>query len=186
MSNDTYHIVFEGQLSGEKSLPETKQQLATMFKMNATQVEALFTGKPVAIKRNVDQDTAKKYLAAFKKAGAVCKVVNANDETQTPSRDYANTANQQKSASNTAGTDSGITSDRMAGKDIVDLNIPDAIPNFGLGQPGDAIPTLKDNKKAVIPDTSGLSFSTDEKYLAPTKDIPEPKVDLGNLSIKND
>ena len=177
----TYHVVFEGQLTGEKALPEVKAHLATMFKMNSTQVEALFTGKPVAIKKNIDAETAKKFALAFKKAGAICRIVDANESAKPQPKPAAQTPSRTQSA-----PPSDVSSDRMAGKDIVDLQTPSSIPDFGLSQAGEAIPMLKSDEIADVPDVSNLSFSTDEQFLAKPKDVPEPKVDIGGLSIKKD
>src|ERR1044071_6481430 len=71
-----YQVVFEGKLTGELPLDEVKRNLSALFKMKAEQVDALFSGKPVVIKRDIDQATALKYQAAFKKAGAICSVLS--------------------------------------------------------------------------------------------------------------
>lgn len=182
---DTYHIVFEGKLTGEVGLADTKKQLAGMFKMNATQVEALFTGKPVVIKRNVDEATAAKFKAAFKKAGAVCRIVPAGNGETTASKPARPADSASPPSAQSAGNDA---TGRMAGKDIVQKKVPQDLGGLAMGQAGEDIPTYAENIDIDIPDVSGLSFSSDEEgYLVPTKETPEPKVDISGLSYnKND
>ena len=180
-----YHVIFEGQLTGEKPIANVKAQLAAMFKMNATQVEALFTGKPVAIKRNIDAETAKKYTAAFKKAGAVCRIIDASDSGNISQEQEKPAAKTPAASPTQTQSVSSASSDRMTGKDIVDIKIGN-VPDFGLGEAGEALPMLKPDEMADIPDISDLSFSTDEQFLVKPKDVPEPKVDIGGLSIKKD
>src|SRR5688572_10688744 len=95
-----YQVIFEGKLTGERPLDEVKRSLAALFKMKAEQVDALFTGKPVIIKRDIDQATALKYQAAFKKAGAVCTV--ATDDAE-------NTAQRAKTKPTVSPTNIGGT-----------------------------------------------------------------------------
>ena len=80
-SNEQFQIVFDGTLTGNIELEQVKKNLAAMFKMNATQVEALFSGKSIVIKRNVDEATAKKYDMAFAKAGAKCTLISSQSST---------------------------------------------------------------------------------------------------------
>ena len=69
MSN-TYTIVFKGEILDGADSSAVQQKVAAMFKADAAKLAALFSGKPVAIKKNVDEATANKFVAAFAKAGA--------------------------------------------------------------------------------------------------------------------
>lgn len=173
-----YQVVFEGKLTGERSLDEVKRNLATLFKMKAEQVDALFTGKPVIIKRDIDQATALKYQTAFKKAGAVCTVATDTGENPLPS--------QPKSPASTGGTanpkDRG---GRMAGKDIVNIAVPQNLSGLSIAEAGAVLENLPVNQNVKIPDTSGLSFSQDDAaYLAPATKVAEAKVDISGLALE--
>jgi hypothetical protein len=183
MAETSYHIVFDGTLTGEVGLADTKKQLAAMFKMNATQVEALFTGKPVVVKRNVDEATAAKFKAAFKKAGAACKVVPANADKKPASAASGPVASSASAASGSAPAAGSDAGGRMAGKDILNKQVPQDLGDLSMGEPGEDIPTRADDADAPIPDVSGLSLSNDEGYLVPEKDTPEPDVDISGLSF---
>lgn len=69
MSN-TYAIVFKGEILDGADNAAVQQKVGAMFKADAAKLAALFSGKPVAIKKNVDEATANKFVAAFAKAGA--------------------------------------------------------------------------------------------------------------------
>lgn len=69
MSN-TYAIVFKGEILDGADSATVQQKIGAMFKADTAKLAALFSGKPVAIKKNVDEATANKFVAAFAKAGA--------------------------------------------------------------------------------------------------------------------
>lgn len=175
MDTKNYQVIFEGQITGEKDLADVKRQLAALFKMNNTQVESLFNGKPVVIKRDVDTQTAQKYAAAFKKAGAVCKITSSG-----------NTPPAAKTAQPASSAASKPQPESLAGRDIVNIKVPADLTGLSMANPGEDIPVLTIEADVNIPDTHGLSVATDEGYLAPQKNVPEPKVDISNLSIKKD
>lgn len=186
MDAKNYHVIFEGQTTGEKELAEVKRNLAAMFKMNNTQVESLFSGKPVVIKRDIDAQTAQKYAAAFKKAGAVCKIAGAgNDGTAAPPKPPATpTAAKTTTPASTAAPKPQAAD--LSRRDVVNLNIPGDLSGLSMGEPGEEIPVLNNETEADIPDTGGLSVAMDDGYLGPQKNVPEPKFDISNLSIKKD
>jgi uncharacterized membrane protein YhaH (DUF805 family) len=74
MSTALFKIVFEGgSLPGVE--PETaKANLAQLFKSDLLAIEKLFTGHKVALKRNLPQETAEKYLSALHQAGVDARI----------------------------------------------------------------------------------------------------------------
>ena len=76
MSDKRFAVVFTGKIVAGVDLALVKTNLAQLFKIQAEQVTRLFTGKPVTVKKGLDEETAKKYQAALKKAGALCAVVD--------------------------------------------------------------------------------------------------------------
>jgi hypothetical protein len=175
-----YQVIFEGKLTGERPLEEVKRNLAALFKMKAEQVDALFIGKPVVIKRDIDQATALKYQAAFKKAGAVCTV--ANDAAENPAPATAKPTSSVSAGGTANPKDRG---GRMAGKDIVNIAVPQNLSGLSLAQAGAVLENLPINQNVKIPDTGGLSFSQDDgTYLAPAKKVTEAKVDISGLALE--
>lgn len=75
MSEEKYDLVFKGQLVKTVELNVAKRNLSALFKIGPEKTEALFSGKPVVLKRNLDADAANKYRVAIKKAGALVDLV---------------------------------------------------------------------------------------------------------------
>ncbi|MDE1168735.1 MAG: DUF805 domain-containing protein [Pseudomonas sp.] len=74
MSTALFKIVFEGSaLPGVE--PETaKANLAQLFKSDLLAIEKLFSGRKVALKRNLPQEKAERYLNALHKAGVDARI----------------------------------------------------------------------------------------------------------------
>ncbi len=72
--SDQIDLQFKGELTGEFSQPQVQQNLAKMLKLTPERAAALFV-KSTIIKRNADLGDAKRFVQAFKKAGAVLNVV---------------------------------------------------------------------------------------------------------------
>lgn len=70
MSQARFKIVFSGELMPAAQLDEVKANLARLFKSDSAKIESLFSGNPVALKRDLAEDEAEKYLAALQRAGA--------------------------------------------------------------------------------------------------------------------
>ncbi len=74
MSNSEFDIIFRGDIVFGHQLAEVKLKLQQLFKVDATKIDALFTGRPVPLKRNLDETTANKYRDVLLKAGAMVEV----------------------------------------------------------------------------------------------------------------
>jgi len=70
MSDTRFKIVFAGQLMPGMALDTVKDNLARLFKSDAGKIATLFSGAPVALKRDLTEAEADKYLAALQQAGA--------------------------------------------------------------------------------------------------------------------
>ena len=71
MAEESYNVVFKGQLSGIYPIDQVKNNIAKKYKLGAKKVESLFSGKKWKIKKSVNLDTAQQYSKVFEKAGAV-------------------------------------------------------------------------------------------------------------------
>lgn len=67
-----FEVVFNG--AGKKSIEDVKQQMGTMFQLDPVKLEALFTGRPVVVKKNLSKEIAEKYKLAIAKAGGISLV----------------------------------------------------------------------------------------------------------------
>lgn len=74
MAGQLYRVVFEGEILEGSQVQEVKRALAKLYNHSEDQIERFFSGKRLAVKKDVDYETAMKYVKAFERAGAVCKV----------------------------------------------------------------------------------------------------------------
>lgn len=70
MTDTRYKIVFTGELMPTAALDAVKDNLARLFKSERDKIDALFTGNPVALKRDLSDAEADKYVGALQNAGA--------------------------------------------------------------------------------------------------------------------
>ncbi|MBQ0720217.1 MAG: hypothetical protein KBT88_07490 [Gammaproteobacteria bacterium] len=80
MSDQQFDVFFRGDIVAGQAVVEVKERLAGLFKLEAAQVEQLFSGRPNAIRRNLDEASAKKYEQALLKIGAVAELRPAKEE----------------------------------------------------------------------------------------------------------
>lgn len=82
-----YRVIFNGEVSSEHNVETVKKRLASFFKGDEKKIEQLFSGKLIIIKKDTDFQTACKYMKVFRKAGAICKVVEIEMPTRAEPRD---------------------------------------------------------------------------------------------------
>ena len=70
-----HNIIFSGELVAGYETEEVKANLAKLFKIDdAAKINAIFSGKAVTLKKNLDAEKAAKYEAVLGKAGALCRI----------------------------------------------------------------------------------------------------------------
>ncbi len=72
--SESYSVVVTGKIAEGFELSQVKGNVGKLFKLDGGQVEKLFSGKPVAIRRGVDKGQALKLRSALAKAGAIAAV----------------------------------------------------------------------------------------------------------------
>lgn len=78
MGTSGFDIIFRGDIVFGHQLADVKLRLQQLFKADAAKIDALFTGRPVPLKRNLDEPTANKYRDALLKAGAMVDVCSSD------------------------------------------------------------------------------------------------------------
>ena len=81
MAGQLYKVVFEGEILQGSQVQEVKRALAKMYKKTEDQVEHFFSGKRLTVKKDVDYETAMKYVKAYERAGAVCRIEELETHT---------------------------------------------------------------------------------------------------------
>jgi hypothetical protein len=71
MTEMRYELVFDGRLRPGVSLQRARDAIQARFKLSGPQLERLFKGAPVTVKRNLDAASADRYQRAFLDAGAI-------------------------------------------------------------------------------------------------------------------
>jgi uncharacterized membrane protein YhaH (DUF805 family) len=74
MSDNRFKIVFDGALLPGVESTTAKLNLAELFKTDVAAIERLFTGRPVALKRDLSRSDAETYLTALKNAGVDARI----------------------------------------------------------------------------------------------------------------
>lgn len=83
---DAYRLVFRGEVIEGQHPAVVRKRLAMALKLDDERVRSLFTGNPVVIRKSVDHETAARFQAVFKKAGARLRVLPI-DAADTPASD---------------------------------------------------------------------------------------------------
>ncbi|MGE8362314.1 DUF805 domain-containing protein [Pseudomonas sp.] len=73
MTQPRFKVVFNGELMPDVELETAKDNLARLFKSDRTRINTLFSGNPIAIKRDLQENEADQYLIALQRAGAVAR-----------------------------------------------------------------------------------------------------------------
>ena len=82
MGEKRFRVMFRGELAPGSEPGEVKAKLAGLFKTDVSKIERLFCGKPVVIKKDLDEPTAEKYRGALEKCGAIALVQEMPEEAQ--------------------------------------------------------------------------------------------------------
>jgi hypothetical protein len=84
MSDKQFDIIFRGDIVFGHQLAAVKAKLQNLFKADAAKIDALFSGRPVPLKRGLDHESAQKYKDALIKAGAQVDIVAVGDVKPIP------------------------------------------------------------------------------------------------------
>ncbi|MCW8918247.1 MAG: hypothetical protein OQL08_05480 [Gammaproteobacteria bacterium] len=170
MSDNTFEVIFSGELSEGAAPEQVKGNVAALFKVEVARVERLFSGATVAIKKGLDEATAQRYRQALLQAGAICQVVNraAVPPADAPARpaveEDSSALGLQKSVVKAAPTGLGEL-------DGASVDAPGVI--------------LVEHREVAAPqiDTSQLSLDQTDAELTQHEEVAPPRVDLSALSM---
>lgn len=113
-----YNLIFQGEIIDGTSLEEVKSNISRLFKADADKTAQLFSGKPIVIKKNLDEESSKKYLSILNKAGAVIhqvphqsttSPVETISQTQEPIIQHQETPPIQNSNTSSGGLSAGLS-----------------------------------------------------------------------------
>ena len=182
MTDARYHIVFSGQLVAGSDRATVEANLGRMLKVEGERLQALFSGRPVVLKKNADQATAMKLRAMLKQAGAQCEMrpVDAGQGATPPSSPAVS------APAEAAGAVEGETDKQMVGTirtGGTGFSGPWQVAEVGAEiAPGDAEPGPE------APDISHLSMAeVGEDVLTEKPRKPTPvQVNIDHLSLSDE
>lgn len=196
MAEGEFQVVFHGEITGDQPVEVVKQQLANLFRMPAERVEALFSGKPVVVKKNIDEATARKLEQAFLRAGAACEVRAPAAAPETPDRSSGTAAptppesREDRHATGPATPSPDRTSGSIAAAGdpnhtVIDLAVPDSFEGLEIDTSDAPLTTPREYPAPEI-DTSGLSLAADDAGpLSERKPPPPADIDTSGLSMES-
>lgn len=98
--DEKFRLVFRGELLEGQHRAVVKRRLAERLKLDDAQIEKLFSGSPVVVKRDADQETAARYQSVFKQAGGLLRVETVGAEraaaSAVPGRESAAPASDEQ------------------------------------------------------------------------------------------
>lgn len=83
MPTERYDVIFRGQIMDGGDLSVVRSQIGRLFNATTTQLDQLFSGHPVVLKRGVDLEIANRLRVAFRRAGGIVEV-RSHDVVETP------------------------------------------------------------------------------------------------------
>lgn len=102
MSEELFDLIFRGEIVKNIDEKLARKNVQQLFKIPAAKIDALFSGRPVVLKRGLNMEVANKYRVAIKKAGALVNIVAQAAPTQTvPAQQDGSQNRSQEKASNT-------------------------------------------------------------------------------------
>lgn len=72
--SDSYSVVMTGKVAEGKELEQVKANVGKLFRIGEAQLNRMFAGKPVAVRKGISLEQADKICAALMKAGAEARV----------------------------------------------------------------------------------------------------------------
>lgn len=191
MNDERYDLMFSGELVPGFELAQVKTNLQQLFRLDEAKVNALFSGKAIALKKGVDAEAANKYRVAMKKAGARLDLVLVKAPVAAPAPQPAAAspppAAEPQPAENAAT--SGFTTALGAQPEHqVTPRTPIEAPDFGLSAPGADLlashektseePLNLDLSHLAVTPQQGDLLTEDERTILPGIAVTVPDLDV--------
>ena len=198
MSEQLFDVVFFGILQAGKDKEVVMQNMATMFKTDASKLAPYFAGGRKVIKGNVNADTAEKYQAALENVGLVVKLEPSEIKQGAAAQDTARQTQDTSSSTTDTGQDNNDQTDSSGvtvapvGADIIENPVEVAAQKIGdisditMAEAG---ANVIENPVEVIPqkidDISSISMAEvgSDVLEHPTEVVAQEIEDISDISI---
>ena len=168
-----YKLLFRGGIHADQHAAVVRPKLQAMLKASDAQMEMMFSGKPVTIKKSVDEATAERYFDAFFKIGAKLEMV----EAAAPAEPAAERMPQASDA-----TDAPAAADATA----TPKTTPKTTPEAAVTNSAATVPTTENTQAPA--DTGAFQLADVGADLVPASERPaevESTVATDHLSLAN-
>lgn len=162
MPQPLFDVFFRGALLPDADPAEVRERLASLFGLSPAELERLFAGSAVCVKRAVDVDAAAQLRGRFRDAGALVDIRPA-EATAKPPAPAASTADSPVAAPAGTGDDLGWT--------------------LAAPQTGSLADCARPVMPVPLPDISGLDLAQAGTNLADDEAAPLPAIDTSHLSV---
>lgn len=189
MSETRYNIVFSGELVPGADLQAVKQNLARAFRMEPARVDALFSGKPVTLKRDADQATAMKFRAVMKQAGAQCRMEPVGEVEEIvaappPPAEAPAAASPQTPVAPPQAAATAAPPGEMEMVGTIRTGGAGFSGEFDVAPVGADIADMQEGPAPVVPDVSGLSLAPAGSDMGELKrEVAVQVPDIGHLAV---
>jgi hypothetical protein len=162
MSEPQYDIFFRGEALDGSDINHTKAHFSKLFKAEGAKLEQLFSGKVIALKKNLNKVDAAKYQQLFKNAGAKIYIKAAVIDTAAAAPTPVQPTTDSEAAKKPAASTSNLEV-MPAGSDVLNSQErkADVQSNIDTSKitlsPESALPPIKVQPAVNIPDISHLS-----------------------------
>lgn len=167
MSEETYNVVFTGEIIGGMDPEVAKQNFSNTFKVTGMRLDALFSGKPVILKKNIGYRDGMKFRGQLKRLGMISSLdpLGVASETQKSSG--------PETVASTPAADTPVAAESAVQKD-----------DWSLAPVGSDMNQIKDSRPPVSVDISQISVApVGADILVEKKSITVRDIDTSKLSI---
>lgn len=192
MTEATYQIVFRGKILSGYTRDQVRANLAQLFKLDPTRVDALLDSPKTVLKAGIGKDAAARYQEALRQAGIMVAVMAegppaapapaaAPVATAAPVAAQATPPASPLPASTTAAAPAPVASaaDKAVAAYLAARN------TLTLAAAGERILPPQERPLAKF-DTSGLSIAPSSGRLDESKPVAAPEFDFAGLSVATD
>ncbi len=103
-----YKLLFRGAVHSDQHPAVVRPRLQALLKASDAQMDAMFSGQPVTIKKAVKEAVAERYLDAFIKAGAKLELVQVAAPPQDAPRPPVDSASSAEASPSVAASESAL------------------------------------------------------------------------------
>lgn len=193
--DEKYRLIFRGELLDGQHRAVVKRRLSEALKLKDGQVEKLFSGQPVVVKRDVDRETAARYQTLFRKAG--CQLRVKAESSAAGALLPVESASEPPTAAPTQSENRGMSVNSTAAGDIAapDFEVQTAwfpppeeprteieAPDFSVAAVGSVLAEKEETPVATVAEVDfGLAEVGADLLTEPTE---APVVELGPLNFE--